>query len=265
MNTNAIVWCVDSNLCANLRCYASVISAMKHSKISDFKLITTKQNPFIYYFNKLSVNKQKIDLVYVDDDISELNTIYKIKTRWGTFALARFLLFKLDVFKTYKKILYLDCDTLIYDSLDSDLLSNPLYRLSVGMIPEITIDGDKQRNRLQAFTKSQKIDYRNKYYCNSGVILFNIQRILSKYPDIYTRILSLIKKYQEKLLFLDQDIFNILFNNDITYLNSKYNDFPSSHIPNTKIIIKHLVSSTADRKRNGIIQMIDSLIANNIL
>ena len=62
---------------------------------------------------------------------------------------------------------------------------------------------------------------KNYRYCNTGMFLANLD--LWRVMNIEEKFKNLISKYNDKLLFPDQDIFNMAFYKDIKYLPQKWN------------------------------------------
>ena len=136
----------------------------------------------------------------------------KTSGQWGVEAFSKldipFLLNHLD------KVLYLDCDMIVLNNLKE------LFELDIN-------------DNLAAVVKDKDIKYfkvlEMKFnffynYFNSGLMLINIKMFneLFKENDFF----DIIEKYLNTikcLKYIDQDIFNYIFQNKVQYLDSKYN------------------------------------------
>ncbi len=106
-----------------------------------------------------------------------------------------------------ENLLYLDGDTLVIDDLN-DL-------------------GKYTNNVVGAVKENVPINYYHRlgnnlnFYCNSGVILFNVPKWLE--GNFEDKLIHFISEEPVKLIYPDQDIFNVCFQNDITLLPKEYN------------------------------------------
>jgi lipopolysaccharide biosynthesis glycosyltransferase len=105
------------------------------------------------------------------------------------------------------KVLYLDIDIVVLKDLK--LLWDKEVDL-VGAVP----DGF-------SICFKKRLNLNTEYYYNSGVILFNSKKIREEMPDYKEQILQVQKNYT--LEYKDQDIFNIIFLNRITFLGYEFN------------------------------------------
>ena len=130
------------------------------------------------------------------------------------------------------KLLVLDCDTII----NQDLL--PLYETNLdnkiaAAVPEIT-----------AFFRSSEdknIIYKNKFYYNTGVLLFNLKKMNE--DNFKERLFNAFKQYGMPLKLADQSLFNLtITNEDIVSLHMKYNYNCNLQLPLFKSI-RHDVQS----------------------
>jgi lipopolysaccharide biosynthesis glycosyltransferase len=114
---------------------------------------------------------------------------------------------------TVEKVLYLDCDLLVVDSL------NDLWNISLGdQLLAAVIDRSQQENR-------QRLSLRqDSSYFNSGVLLLNMA--LLRKSDIIPKGLIFAKRMGEAAYFADQDILNYLFQDGWMRLHSRWNALP---------------------------------------
>ena len=120
----------------------------------------------------------------------------------------------------YKKVLYLDTDIVINDSLKE------LFNISFDGRQILAVrDATAQILHIKEFQERKehiknrlKIKNENDYF-NSGMIMFNIPAIdKNKYKILIEESFK-----QEKLLYPDQDILNIIFENKVKLIPSKWN------------------------------------------
>lgn len=105
------------------------------------------------------------------------------------------------------KVLYMDIDMLVRDDIKK------LYDIEVPIVGAVPDPCD--------IYHSQRLGIKDRHYFNSGLILFNSKAIREKYSDYKEKILQAQKDYVLDLK--DQDIFNIVFNEDITPIDYKWN------------------------------------------
>lgn len=110
------------------------------------------------------------------------------------------------------KILYLDCDIIVNDSI-KELYNYNIEGFALGAIVD------------EAFFDSSKYErlcYDKQYsHINSGVILFNIDYWRNNH--IAAKCLEYISRYPERVKFHDQDTINAVLHKEIKLLPIKYN------------------------------------------
>lgn len=111
-----------------------------------------------------------------------------------------------DLIPNQDKVLYLDSDVIIQKDL-SDLFEINIKDYYAGVIKDIALID----NHLNV----------NNYF-NSGVMLLNLK--LMRENDSSTALLNM-RKSLNKLVYMDQDCFNIFFNNKVKLLPVIYNYF----------------------------------------
>lgn len=131
-----------------------------------------------------------------------------MSSRWPKSAFSR-LYSAMILPNTIKKILYLDCDTIILQSL------NDLFQMSTD---EYTIYGVRDCISKKYMTNiglSEK-----DVYINAGVLLINCEKMRDL--NINLMITSFLNKREEYVYYADQDILNGIFNGKIGILPAKY-------------------------------------------
>ncbi len=132
--------------------------------------------------------------------------------RWTREAYFRLLVNEL-LPKNIGRLLYLDCDTLVLDGVKdfyySDFENNFLMAL-------------EEKNINDAL----RLGLKNDKYFQSGVMLFNLhncRKIIS-----YEKAYAVAKNLNGKLLTVDQDIINVIFDGKIKPINNIFNDCKST-------------------------------------
>ena len=105
------------------------------------------------------------------------------------------------------KVLYMDIDMLVRNDIKHLYATNVKY---IGAVPD----------PCEVLRKSM-LDVEVEHYYNSGLILFNSKNIRKDFPDYKERLLEAQKNH--KLYLKDQDILNIVFRNNVTTLDYKWN------------------------------------------
>lgn len=116
------------------------------------------------------------------------------------------------------KVLYLDIDVLVRDSLkplwDTDLGDNWL-----GACIDLFVE------RQNAY--KQKIGMADgEYYFNAGVLLINLKKW--RQHDIFKMACEWVEQYKDVMQYQDQDILNGLFKGGVCYANSRFNFMPTN-------------------------------------
>ena len=152
-----------------------------------------------------------------------------------TAALYKFRLHNL--IENHEKILYCDSDIIfaqdISDIFDIDL--NKKYAAVVKDAAGMILHYDHARLDKES-------------YFNSGVMLLNAEKLRAE--NAFHKMLSLRSTLDNK--YMDQDVFNIYFGDDVLYLDHRYN-YMISNIKLDEKIIEHLFGATFEREQLKII------------
>lgn len=146
--------------------------------------------------------------IYPISIVSNLINYYEIP-KWSGTDIANARLFAGEIFSGIDKLLYIDSDTLILNSLKD--LFNKNYDYPVNAVRELEIP---------LHFKSANV--RN--YYNSGVLMFNLESL--RKMDYLSVISDTLKDNQIPLLFPDQDILNLTLRDKIGDLTPDYNLVP---------------------------------------
>ena len=206
---NCIVYLCGRNSAANRICIYSIYSAVKNTAV-DCIFLTTADNSYLTFYKNLFPS---IKIVFID---KYLNIFPNNNTAWeGNIVYCKFLIFKLDLFKKYKKILYLDIDTVVKQNLD-----NTIFKINT--TAEILAAKDffygQGLYMLKQTCKKYNLTYNFLNYYNAGVILINYNK-----NSIIWNTFSTYLKYD--FPYNEQDILNFMIVNrlDFEELPEKFN------------------------------------------
>lgn len=211
-----ICLCADNNVVEYMS--ALIVSILRNSSQDEefiFYIITScisEENK--NYINELK-NIKNFQLKYYNPIHKEkFEKWYKEKAtgQWGIEAFS-----KLDIpflIKDLDKVLYLDCDMIVLNSLKE------LFNLDITNNIAAVVE-DKDIKYFKILETNFNFFYR---YFNSGFMLINIKY----FNELFTEnsFFEEIEKYLKSikaLKYIDQDIFNYLFQDKVKYLDSKYN------------------------------------------
>jgi len=119
----------------------------------------------------------------------------------------------------YKKIIYIDVDIILQDDIYK-LWEFPLKEKTICACRDLVMNGwynqvDEIRNHLNNELKLK--NYRDYFQC--GVMIIDVEKY--KKSECQKKMLDLLKT--TKLKCADQDLFNILFENDVNFLPPEWN------------------------------------------
>ncbi|MEI0612774.1 glycosyltransferase family 8 protein [Brachyspira pilosicoli] len=226
-----ICFCSDNNFVPYME--ALIVSILKNSLDNEkfiFHIITLN----ISDDNKLRLDYlkkiKKFDIFYYKPvNIDKYNKWFQEKTdrKWSVE-----IFFKLDIpilLSHLDKVLFLDCDMIVLDSL-KELFETDLNNFYVGAVE------DKYFNN--SHLKKIGLDISHKYF-NVGLLMLNIKEFNSN--NLSDKIDSYVNN-TDKLYFPEQDILNFIFHGKTKYFDYKYN-FTSAIVKKHKnienIIIPH--------------------------
>ena len=207
-----ILLATDTNFVMPLTvCLTSLFENNKHRKIDVYilhsPLLEDQKNKMLGLAKSYG---QTIQLKLVNEHyFNDVPVFFK----WSKEAYYR-LLINEYLPKELDRILYLDCDTIVNKPIDD------LYYMDLG----------DRYLAMNEDTNIEKYDYRsalglnsNGSYFNSGVILFD----LTKCRDLmnYKKICGVIEEIRDGLKFVDQDVINVIFDEKVTPLDLRYNNY----------------------------------------
>lgn len=110
-----------------------------------------------------------------------------------------------------KRILYLDCDMIVDGNLE-DLYFTEFDNKTLCAVPDLYIE---------CVTHQYAFAPQFEHYFNAGVLLIDVPRWREE--NITLQTLELAEKYQDKLLYADQDVLNLVFHQKWKQLPKEYN------------------------------------------
>ncbi len=199
MKNIPIVYITDDNY--TMPTIVSVTSLLKNKK-EDYKIyiigVGLSQN------NKKNLENLGIEKVLdLEKKYENLETIktYVSKAAFFKFDLA-------EIFNEFDKILYIDSDTVIKDDIKT-LLDTDVEGVYGGVVKDCI--GEIIHN------DTKRLSVKN--YFNSGVMLLNLAKM--REDNIKEKLLN--AKKTAPVDYLDQEIFNIVFKDNVKFLNPEFN------------------------------------------
>lgn len=130
----------------------------------------------------------------------------------------------------FEKVMYCDSDTIFTKDI-YEIFTTDISKQSIGAVKDGLASSNKN---FQLYLQNNNIDY--SHYINSGVLIFNNNKINSN-GGIECKIKYLLKRI---FRYVDQDILNIAYSNDIYFLNSSYN-YTLQHLINGEHLSPHII------------------------
>lgn len=118
-----------------------------------------------------------------------------------------------QIFSQYDKILYLDGDILVLDDVSE------LYNTDINDKYAAVVKDYKVTTYKTPHLERLHIEKKHKYYWNSGMMLLNLKKM--REDNITEKLFDYRKNGIN--FFMDQDAFNVVFEENVIYLPLKYN------------------------------------------
>lgn len=187
----------------------SIVSHIKHDDdvyihlLSDY--ISEKHKRFI---DKVSSGANI--RIYTIDNQLYFASLPEQALSWSLYAWYRILL-PIVLDNTICRVLYLDCDVLVNDSLD-ELFTMDMNGKSIAACVDIETHTQSLYERLEYDSDLQ-------YIC-SGVILMNLDKW--RKDNLFEKIMAFVRENPQKLRCPDQDAINYICRKDKVILSPKY-------------------------------------------
>lgn len=191
----------------------TITSILKNANPNDefkFYILNTKEN--LNYINKRLIskfNQKKASITYVTlDNQKELFKKMPLTNSCSHVSVETYYrLLLASLFPQYEKILYLDCDTIVL---------SPLRQLYSTNISEYYCAGVKD---ILAEDSTKRLDLEK--YFNAGVLLVNLERW--RRDNIEQKLFDYVKENYDKIVWVDQDVLNVVLQDGIHYLDPRWN------------------------------------------
>lgn len=214
-------------------CKTMIFSLMKYNNDRKINIYLLNKNLSRNKINDISEYIKKMggkfeNIVVSDNDLPELPIVIN---RFSVEMYYRIIAHKL-LPKDLDRILWLDADIIINGKLDRfyDQSFNDKYLV-------VCNDFYEKEEEIQSI--KMRMDINNKHvYFNSGVILFNLNKIRKSITE--ENIKTCLIKYKDRLTYPDQDILNHLYQNNVKYDNEYIYNF---QVNNLKKLTKEQLKS----------------------
>lgn len=186
----------------------NIILHIIHSDFSTEQIDTLKEYEK-HYVCKVNIYKPS------DKIIRELIEARKFIQNYHVTFEAFFRLFSVDLLpNNINKVIYLDTDVIVNGKLD-ELEAININGYKFAAVPE-------EQNRLLNIKYKLGMN-ENDIYINSGVMIINLVELRKYVTSKY--IINFIVNNSRRFTMSDQDMINMLWKNNILYIDSKYNCF----------------------------------------
>ena len=170
-------------------------------------------------------NKAEFKTYRIDDEV--LNTDFMVGTRWSSIVYHKLIgIFRM---KGTTKVLYLDCDIIVNGNLEElfEIEFEGKYVLAVE-------DTGLEQVLWDKYEHYHKLKLRhNASYINAGVMMLNIQKIQEETSLEF--MLNQFKQLHKRLVFNEQDLINVLWQDKIKLVDYKYNRVATDFLYRKKI------------------------------
>jgi lipopolysaccharide biosynthesis glycosyltransferase len=202
---SSVVYCTDKNY-------------FKYFIISLHSFLKYNNPNKIYLLTNFDLSRSESDYLYkkIENIYNVQVNIHNIILDIGNFFPISDHISVATYFRLYIPLIIKE-DTVLF--IDSDTLLT-------GSMEQFTFNlNDSYANVVNHSLSSSQLSYNSKlnsnYYFNAGVIFFNLKKIKQK--NSFEMVDDIIRN--EVIQFWDQDILNLIFKNNVNYLDEKFNYF----------------------------------------
>ncbi|EMF1281918.1 hypothetical protein ABM491_000972, partial [Campylobacter coli] len=179
-------------------------------------------NDFVKEINESELNFH-IRIINIENYMSKI-TLDSFFTR-SYFSISMYYrIFIPQVFKNFRKILYVDCDTIICQDI-AELFNISLDEKMIGAVRDVVVMLSFRRQEKtwenEIFNHLSSYNLKNYLnYFNSGVMLYDISKCL--YNKLTENCIDTLLKLQNPY-FPDQDILNIVSQDQVKFISQEWN------------------------------------------
>lgn len=156
-----------------------------------------------------NLKKEFVDINIINGE-SYVRSYENIKQQRHVTTSALIKFFLPQILKNEDKILFIDGDTIIQQDL-TELFHTDVTDVFAGVV--------KDTFTITSMDYIQKNNINCKNYFNSGVMLLNLAKL--RIENISKKLIEDKQKFQT--MFMDQDTFNKIFNENVLFLSYRYN------------------------------------------
>lgn len=175
-----------------------------------------------YKQKTFSMQKDNVKISFVDIKPSLKNIDRNIFFTVGRFALSTYYrMFIPRLFKNFKRVLFIDCDTVILDDVaklyQSDLDNKPIgAALDLGVKYYVCANEPK---RINYFDNILKLKNKDNYF-QAGVLILDVEKLQEL--DVEENLLKILADVKSPMYF-DQCILNKFFEGNVQIINQEWN------------------------------------------
>ena len=133
-----------------------------------------------------------------------------------------------EIFNQYEKVLYLDADAIVLDDIQ-ELFDTKIDDFYAGVVEDPIIKVFFEEKTLKTRTYpdynfeqyyKEKLKKKNNKYFNAGVILFNLKKV--REDNVVAKLWDFVQN-ESPLEYQDQDVLNSVLENNVKFLDYKWN------------------------------------------
>ena len=210
------LYCLDENY--NLQALNSINSLVtKTSERVNFYIIHKNPQSFEILFEK-HINKKMINKLYTYKFTDQDIIFPKVKNSHVSEATYYRLFFdKFIKSKDIEYLIYLDSDILCLNN-PIDVFKNEISKMKKDLIP---LGAKTEGTRLNSKDLFEKLGLKNDNHFNAGVLIIDYQYWVEK--KVSSKLINILEKRFDKIIYWDQDILNIYFDDNYSKLNPYLN------------------------------------------
>jgi len=208
---------------ASILVNADIDSSYSFHIISDKEFLQDTKDKLASMQN---LGKYTIDFKVPEKDLIPFDMI---DSKLGNRKYNKIVFYRLPINKLYpnlNKALYLDVDVIVKKDL-ADFYNKDIEDFTIAGILDphnLIFTVNKENYKLCEFDKL--------FYINAGIMLMNLEKM--NRDSSYEKMLELIKNTKCNLKMLDQDILNLTFSNETSFIANRWNSMQGVPIANDK-------------------------------